>query len=177
MVNTWVIFYSLITLRCLFISEAGFFGMKLCEFKGLTNSVNLGWKVIDIKNSGFGKHRLSQISLLYASSSTQSTYQLDTLLIHQECKLGHPTLINCYSNCCMCSYSSSLSRLSRFVVSLFISQFYLLRDWCNALSKARPITRWPGKAWALSPMSRYNLGFCCILFVAGSNDGCVYQQK
>ena len=120
---------------------------------------------MDLANTGCLRYHCSR--LIYAPSSTQSTCQLDTLLIHQECKLGHPTLINCSSNCCMCSYSGSLSRLSHFVVSLFISQFYLLRDWCNALNKARPVMRWPGKARALSPMNIYNPGFCCIFLLLG----------
>ena len=37
--------------------------MNLCEFKGLPNSAIQARKLLTLKNSGFGKHWLSQISL------------------------------------------------------------------------------------------------------------------
>ena len=104
--------------------KQGFFEMNLCEFKGLTNSAILAGKLLTLKivglaNTGYLRYHCSR--LIYAPSSTKSTCQLDTLLIYQECKLGHPTFINCSSNCCMCNYSSSLSRLPSLVVSLYIA--------------------------------------------------------
>ena len=37
--------------------------MNLCEFKGLTNSAIQAGKLLTLKNGGFGKHWLFQISL------------------------------------------------------------------------------------------------------------------
>ena len=94
------------------------------SLKGFLTVQFMFWKVIDIKHSGFGKHWLSQISLFkvdifplvhtkYLSIAHSSyTPRVQTRSLY-------PSLITPVTAACV-NYSSSLSRLSSLVVSLYI---------------------------------------------------------